>query len=242
MNQDRVLENQSLKKIFLKGIDGFLECNYHFASSENRKSVLILHPHPQHGGNMHTKVIFNSYKTFANLGFDVLRYNSRGVGKSEGEFSNGEKERLDAISLIEFLFLTHDEVWLVGFSFGSFVAGLAAANFNFNQFSSEKNNILISNKKYIKNLILIAPPVNFYSFNSLINFSEYAENFSIPFNLAMIHGSSDEIVPIEYSKSLHEKISNANFSEIKYADHFFSNHMPEFIFNLEKYIKIFGSS
>src|SRR3546814_20816159 len=63
----------------------------------------MLHPHPQHGGTMNNKVIYAAYHAFARKGFSVLRFNFRGVGRSQGRFDRGEGELSDAASALDWL-------------------------------------------------------------------------------------------------------------------------------------------
>lgn len=189
---------------FLKGFDCFLECN--FKSNQNKNAVLILHPHPMHGGTMHNKVTFQMYKTFSSLSFDTLRYNSRGVEKSEGEFTNGKKETLDAIELLELLLKNYENVSIAGFSFGSYISWNAINEFNLNY------------RKKIQHIILIAPPTNLYKFN----------NYDCDSDILVIQGEIDSIVPIEYTNKF---VSNLNrkidYKIMQNADHFFTTQLIE---------------
>ena len=63
-----------------------LEAKYIQSKRENAPIALILHPHPEYGGTMNNRVVYNAYHTFLKNGFSVCRFNFRGVGKSEGKF------------------------------------------------------------------------------------------------------------------------------------------------------------
>ena len=65
--------------------------------------AMILHPLPQLGGNMNNPVTYQLYQTFLNRGFTVLRFNFRGVGKSQGTFDHGVGELSDAASALDWL-------------------------------------------------------------------------------------------------------------------------------------------
>ncbi|MFM7990292.1 MAG: alpha/beta hydrolase, partial [Candidatus Fonsibacter sp.] len=85
---------------------------------------LILHPHPEYGGTMNNKVVYNAFHTFLKSGFSVCRFNFRGVGKSEGKFDNGQGELSDAAAVLDWIQRqnpTTNESWIVGFSFGSLI-------------------------------------------------------------------------------------------------------------------------
>ena len=92
-----------------------------------RLSVIVCHPHPLYGGTMHTKIVFRAAKAALQLGVPVLRFNFRGVGKSEGEFDHGVGERHDVGAALDYLQTRwpRTPVCLMGFSFGCWV-GLAA--------------------------------------------------------------------------------------------------------------------
>ena len=85
---------------------------------------MILHPHPQGGGTMNNAIVQALYKTFVQRGFATLRFNFRGVGKSQGEFDNGVGELSDAAAALDWIQSFHLEAettWVAGFSFGSLI-------------------------------------------------------------------------------------------------------------------------
>lgn len=92
-----------MPELFITGPDGRLEARYFPQKTPNAPVALILHPHPQHGGSMNSKVTFALYKTFVEMGFNTLRFNFRGVGKSEGKFDDGEGELADAATVMDWL-------------------------------------------------------------------------------------------------------------------------------------------
>ncbi|MCY3632258.1 MAG: alpha/beta hydrolase [bacterium] len=89
-----------------------------------RSSVVICHPHPQHGGNMHSLVVSTLFTHLAAAGGAVLRFNFRGVGRSEGEHDFGEGEQLDVRAAVEAMAATNHQCPLVlaGWSFGADLA------------------------------------------------------------------------------------------------------------------------
>jgi alpha/beta superfamily hydrolase len=92
-------------------------------------AAVVCHAHPLHGGMMHFKVVFRAAKALQSAGLAVLRFNFRGVGRSEGAHDHGAGEQEDARTA---LFEMEDRfpglpLVLGGFSFGSAVAlGVAA--------------------------------------------------------------------------------------------------------------------
>lgn len=88
-----------------------------------RAAVVFAHPHPQHGGTMHTKVVYQSAKALARIGCAVLRFNFRGVGASAGSWDNGVGEQDDCRAALDFMSGRYPDapLWAGGMSFGSWV-------------------------------------------------------------------------------------------------------------------------
>jgi alpha/beta superfamily hydrolase len=85
---------------------------------------MILHPHPQAGGTMNDRVTQALYKTFVARGFATLRFNFRGVGRSQGSFDNGVGELSDAAAALDWVQSIHPEAsatWIAGYSFGALI-------------------------------------------------------------------------------------------------------------------------
>ena len=114
--------------------------------------ALVCHPHPLYGGTMHNKVTHRVATTLAGRGVAVLRFNFRGVGKTEGRHDKGRGEMQDALALLDWLRRRHTsaEAWIAGFSFGSWVASRVAAS-----------------ETAVKRLFLIAPPVHTQTFEEM---------------------------------------------------------------------------
>ncbi|MBT7484764.1 MAG: alpha/beta hydrolase, partial [Rhodospirillales bacterium] len=85
-----------MPEVIFNGPEGRLEGRYHHSKVANAPIALLLHPHPQHGGTMNNKVVHTMFQTFVKRGFSVLRFNFRGVGRSQGRFDNGQGELSDA--------------------------------------------------------------------------------------------------------------------------------------------------
>ncbi len=86
-----------------------------------RAAVLVCHPHPQHGGTMHNKVVYRIARGLRRAGAVVLRFNYRAVNLSEGKYDRGVGEREDARAALGFLRSRYPDLpfALAGFSFGS---------------------------------------------------------------------------------------------------------------------------
>jgi uncharacterized protein len=89
-----------------------------------RAAVVFAHPHPQQGGTMHTKAVFQGAKGLSRIGCAVLRFNFRGVGLSAGTFDEGVGEVEDFRAALDFVHERYPNVpiWAAGFSFGAWIA------------------------------------------------------------------------------------------------------------------------
>lgn len=108
----------------LTGEAGPLEALLDGDAPAPRAAVVFAHPHPQQGGSMHTKAVFQGAKGLARIGCAVLRFNFRGVGGSLGEFDDGVGEQADFRTALDFMHARYPgaPLWAAGFSFGSWVS------------------------------------------------------------------------------------------------------------------------
>ena len=93
--------DNKIVEIFIPGPAGRLEAKYYKSKKNTSPIALVLHPHPQYGGTMNNKVVVDIFQTFMDNDFSVCRVNFRGVGKSDGEFDNGQGELADAAADIK---------------------------------------------------------------------------------------------------------------------------------------------
>jgi len=108
----------------ISGAVGSLEALLEWTPQTTTRLVaLVCHPHPQYGGNMHNKVVFRAAKAALQAGLPALRFNFRGVGKSQGAFAGGIGEREDVRAALDYLQTRFPKVpvSLMGFSFGAWV-------------------------------------------------------------------------------------------------------------------------
>jgi len=108
----------------LQGPAGRLEALLDEGATPPRAAVVFGHPHPMHGGTMHTKAVYQGAKGLTRIGCSVLRFNFRGVGSSEGTFDEGAGEMADFRAGLDFMAARYPGVplWAAGFSFGSRIA------------------------------------------------------------------------------------------------------------------------
>lgn len=114
-----------IESLFLNGAAGRLEALLEEPEEGGpREAALVCHPHPQHGGTMHNKVVYRIARGLRRAGAVVLRFNYRGVNLSEGVYDRGEGELEDARVALTLLRERYPAlpVTLAGFSFGSRIA------------------------------------------------------------------------------------------------------------------------
>lgn len=87
-----------------------------------RGGVVLAHPHPLHGGDRHNSVVDGFFRVLPERGFHTVRFDFRGAGDSGGEHDGGDSERLDVAAAVDFLAPFNDDIWVIGYSFGSIVA------------------------------------------------------------------------------------------------------------------------
>lgn len=107
----------------LRGPAGHLEALLNRGTIDAPYAGIVCHPHPPSGGTMHTKAVYHAAKALNSFGFPVLRFNFRGVGISDGSYTNGPGEIEDVKAAIEWTYNRYQKpVLLAGFSFGSNMA------------------------------------------------------------------------------------------------------------------------
>ena len=95
---------RKIESLFLDGPAGRLEALLEEPEhGEPREAALVCHPHPQHGGTMHTKAVYRIARGLRGAGAVVLRFNYRGVNLSQGEYAHGEGELEDARAALGYL-------------------------------------------------------------------------------------------------------------------------------------------
>lgn len=208
-----------MPEVNIVGPEGRLEGRYHHQPNADRSPIaLILHPHPQFGGTMNNKVVYNLFHAFARRGFSALRFNFRGVGKSQGAFDNGQGELSDAASALDWLQTSNPNAsacWVAGFSFGAWISMQ-----------------LLMRRPEIDSFISVAPPANVLDFSFLA---------PCPASGLIVHGANDDIVPTEEVEKLAAKLQSQRGIEITYetiagANHFFEEKLPDLDTQVERYL------
>lgn len=192
-------DKQNSATTFVRGLAGDIEVliTRPVTLIENAPVVVISHPHPLYGGTMTNKVVYILAKTFSDMNAITVRFNFRGVGKSEGEYDHGDGEAEDLQALVKELKMWRPQapIWLAGFSFGAYVTTRAQA-----AIKPEK-------------LLLVAPPVSMYAFDELAE-------ISIPW--VVIQGGQDEVIDATAVKKwVSERPQQPQFIWMEEAGHFF---------------------
>lgn len=162
------------------------------------RGMIVTHPHPLYGGDMHNDVVAAVTDTYAKAGYTTLRFNFRGVGGSQGQYDHGIGEQHDIRAALSWLArLGTVSIDVVGYSFGAWVTALGAQGLDTAQ-----------------QLILIAPPVAFLDF---------AKVHALPQLALVIVGGEDSIAGVEDIRTaMATWNSQARLRIIEGADHFFS--------------------
>ena len=207
-----------MPEVIFAGPEGRLEGRYHHSDTPRAPIAVILHPHPQHGGTMNNKVVYNLYYVFVKKGFSVLRFNFRGVGRSQGDFDNGQGELSDAASALDWLQSVNPNApacWVAGFSFGAWI-GMQ----------------LLMRRPEIEGFISVAPPANMYDFSFLA---------PCPSSGLILQGTDDDVVPEPSVEKLANKLKLQkniiiDYQLIKGANHFFKDHMDNMVTSTTNYL------
>ncbi len=200
------------------GPEGRLEGRYHHAKERGAPLALVLHPHPLHGGTMNNRITYSMYQVFQRLGFSVMRFNFRGVGRSQSKFDGGMGEINDAAAALDWMQALnpgHGGLWIAGYSFGSFV-GMQ----------------LLMRRPEVSGWVSVALPAAGYDFGFLA---------PCPCGGLMIHGDADEMVPEPSVRKLVDKLNLQKGVAIDYrvfqgADHVFGNHADKVTEAVESYV------
>lgn len=207
-----------MPEVIFPGPDGRLEGRYHPQKDRDAPIALVLHPHPQFGGTMNNKVVYNLHYTFHRLGYSVLRFNFRGVGRSQGEFDQGVGELSDAAAALDYLQSLKPDAkitFVAGFSFGAYI-GMQ----------------LLMRRPEASGFVSVAPPANMYDFTFLA---------PCPASGLIINGANDRIAPPEDVLKLVERLQAqknivVTHKTVPGANHFFEEGMDEMIGAVEAYV------
>lgn len=192
-----------MPEVIFNGPEGRLEGRYLHSKIKNAPLALILHPSPEQGGTMNNKITYNMFQAFTARGFSTLRFNFRGVGRSQGIFDRGEGELSDAASALDWMQEINPNapyVWVGGFSFGAWI-GMQ----------------LLMRRPEIHGFIAVSPPANMYDFSFLA---------PCPTSGLVLQGTKDDVVDEPSVADFVDKIQlqkgiSLDYRVMEGANHFF---------------------
>ncbi len=190
---------QGETNFLIDGPAGHLELLTLTTQNPPKGVAIICHPHPLHDGTMHNKVVHTLSRAFYHKDILSIRFNYRGVGKSEGEYGDsiGEIADLEAVIAWSNTVLAKPALWLAGFSFGSYIAANAA------------------NRHDCQQLFTIAPAIPNQPYDKLLP-------PSCPW--IVVQGEEDEVIAPDIVYAWYEKAKlNQNITLFKFpqTSHFF---------------------
>jgi alpha/beta superfamily hydrolase len=192
MQEEKItIENKGLK------IEGLLN------NLDTKKAVIVSHPHPLYGGNMYNNVVESVVRAYGATGYSTLRFNFRGVGRSQGIYDEGEGEQEDVYAAMEYLLEQEKtSIDLAGYSFGAWVNALGIERFH-----------------GISRMLMISPPVAAVD----LSFLQYNAKIKL-----VIAGSNDDIgPPSEIEKMMTVWNPEAELKIIQGAEHFYQGKSRE---------------
>ena len=164
--------NSQTRKLLIDGPAGTLECavDQLLDLQAPRGTAVICHPHPTQGGTMDNKVVQTLARAFVQLGYQVVRFNFRGIGQSAGAWDEGRGEVDDALAVIAHFRQAGLPLVLGGFSFGGYVASRAA--------------LQLTGEAAPERLVLVGPATSRF------------DMAPVPADALVIHGEVDDVVPL----------------------------------------------
>lgn len=207
-----------MPEVIISGPAGRIEARYHHQPEQDAPIAIILHPHPQFGGTMNNQIVYQLYYTFVRRKFSVLRFNFRGVGRSQGLFDNGPGELSDAATALDWMQAYNPDAkfcWIAGVSFGAWISMQ-----------------LLMRRPEIEGFISVAPPANLYDFSFLA---------PCPSSGLMINGDADRVISQDSVSSLVEKLKTQKGVTIEHkvvegGNHFFEGQIDELMANIDAYL------
>ena len=167
-------------------------------SESGDRAVVVTHPHPLYGGEMHNPVVEIIARAYQKIGYATLRFNFRGVRNSRGNYDDGKGERQDVLSALSYISgMGFKNIDLAGYSYGAWVNAHADPG-----------------DAGYKRLVMVSPPVAFMDFSKVS---------ALPRLALVVAGSRDDIGPPDMIRqSLPGWNPTARFEIIPEADHFYS--------------------
>ena len=207
-----------MPEVIFNGSDGRLEGRYVHGEGPTPPLAMILHPHPMHGGTMNNRIVYSLFHMYSRRGFSVLRFNFRGVGRSQGVFDHGQGELRDAAAALDWMQQHNPNsagCWVAGFSFGAWVAMQ-----------------LLMRRPEIVGFMCASLPANMYDFSFLA---------PCPASGIIVQGVNDEVVSAQSVQKLVDKLRTQkgitiHHDEIRNANHFFEHELDQLMMSVDNYL------
>jgi alpha/beta superfamily hydrolase len=170
---------------------------------DEKKGVVVTHPHPLYGGDMNNLVVESIVHVYQMKGYSTLKFNFRGVGRSQGAYDDGIGEQKDVLSALSFLKdMGMDRIDLAGYSFGAWVNAHA-----------------IQGNTLVEQMIMVSPPVGFMDFKSIGTMNSLK---------LVVTVNRDDIAPADMVKKMTLIWNpNARVEVIDGADHFYGGYLGQ---------------
>jgi alpha/beta superfamily hydrolase len=141
----------SAERVTIAGPVGVLEAAMDDPGTDADRFAVVCHPHPLYGGTMDNKVVTTLARALRDCGMPTVRFNFRGVGRSQGVYTDGIGETADAAAAVTWCVTRWPGRALVlgGFSFGAYVA------------------LRLAQSRPPARLLTVAPPVGRFDFSDL---------------------------------------------------------------------------
>ncbi|MBW8470830.1 MAG: alpha/beta fold hydrolase [Thiobacillus sp.] len=165
--------NAQTEYLLQAGPAGVLEVAIDRPSGDPVGVAVLAHPHPLHGGTLSNKVVQTLARACVLAGWTAVRFNFRGVGRSEGTYDEGRGELADLLSVIEAQ-APSGPLCLAGFSFGAFVTSHAASQ--------------LQAQREIRRLVLVGTAAS--------RFDVAPVPAELHLRTLVIHGEQDDTVPL----------------------------------------------
>jgi len=204
----------------ITGTVGKLEAKFLPNQDPRAPIAVLLHPAIQFGGTMDCLVLYQAYYALSHRGFSVLRFNFRGVGRSEGIHDHGTGELQDAADVLDWLqgrCPTTKSALVLGFGFGAWI-GMQ----------------LVARRPEIQKFVCLAPPAGLYDFGFLSTDFIHAKGL-------IIGGEADAVAPPEDVKAfvdlLNQEKRMVDYVSISGANHFFDSRVPHVMEEIARFVE-----
>ena len=193
---------------------------------------VFCHPHPLHGGTMHNNVVARVTPALALAGLAVLRFNFRGVERSQGTYADGVAEQADLRAALAFLALRDGlggrPLVALGYSFGAAVVARAVCGGSGDAGDAAQ---AACPQPHVNAVVCIALPVAF------AGFGPFDELRTCRLPKLFLAGSADDICPPPRLRELVGTLPDPkSLVVLDGTDHFFHGREPDLAFHVTAFV------